>query len=125
MTVKKGRGRPTKDVELANRKERAELKLLEEVMKSDEMLADNYHKYMEILHKVAMDELGTKEVSITNQVSTLKFLLQQADAILKREAAKAPEEGEGVKDKAENINKGNEQPKQTASLISLDFQKQA
>lgn len=123
MTVKKSRGRPTKDVELANRKERAELKLLEEVMKSDEMLADNYHKYMEILHKVAMDELGTKEVSITNQVSTLKFLLQQADAILKREAAKVSEEEES--EKAANINKGNEQSKQTASLISLDFQKQA
>lgn len=123
MTVKKSRGRPTKDVELANRKERAELKLLEEVMKSDEMLADNYHKYMEILHKVAMDELGTKEVSITNQVSTLKFLLQQADAILKREATKVSEEEES--EKAANINKGNEQPKQTASLISLDFQKQA
>lgn len=123
MTVKKSRGRPTKDVELANRKERAELKLLEEVMKSDEMLADNYHKYMEILHKVAMDELGTKEVSITNQVSTLKFLLQQADAILKREATKVSEEEES--EKAANINKGNEQSKQTASLISLDFQKQA
>lgn len=121
---KQSRGRPTKDVELANRKERAELKLLEEKMKADELLSDNYHNYVEILHKVAMDKLGTKEVSITNQVSTLKFLLQQADEILKREEKVRKEVSEQEDVKAAAINSANES-KPTAQLISLDVVRQA
>ncbi|UZV41226.1 hypothetical protein vBVpaMR16F_160 [Vibrio phage vB_VpaM_R16F] len=115
----RGRGAPSKEQALKNKEERAKAKIIEQKIKSKELLADSYHEYMETLHKVATDTLG-KEVSITNQVSTLKFLIGLADEVLKEEAKKDNSESETEKP-AEPQAKANGTTGEVISLISTNY----
>lgn len=80
MTKRAKRG-STKQERIDSRNDKAKAKLAEEKLRAKEIIADNYHEYIEILDKVARNQLG-REVSVTNQVSTIKFFLTQADEIL-------------------------------------------
>lgn len=115
----RGRGAPNKKEALKNKEERAKAQIAEQRIRSNLMLAENYHEYMEVLHKVATDTLG-KEVSITNQVSTLKFLIGLADEVLKEEAKKGNSESETEKP-AETQAKANGTTGEVISLISTNY----
>lgn len=113
----RGRGAPSKSQALKNKEERAKAQIAEQRIKSNLMLAENYHEYMEVLHKVATDTLG-KDVSITNQVSTLKFLIGLADEVLKEEAKKSKDEDEQKPAESEVKSTGTDN--QVVRLIDLN-----
>lgn len=115
----RGRGAPSKQQALKNKEERAKAKIIEQKIRSNELLAENYHEYMEELHKVATNTLG-REVSITNQVSTLKFLIGLADEVLKEEAKKGNNDSETEKP-VESQAKANGTTGEVISLISTNY----
>ena len=121
MTTKRSRGAPDKATALKNKDDRAKAKIIEQKVKSKELLAENYHEYMEILHKVAMNTLG-REVTITNQVSTLKFMISLADEVLKEDAKKNTVEEEGTQESPVATKSS---PEESISLIAYDFGKKA
>lgn len=112
MARQKRHGGQTKEERVAAREEKAKAKIVDQKLKSKEILAENYHNYMDILNKVALGTLGgDREVTVTNQVSTLKYLITLADEVLKAEEEKS---GKGVED--EKSKRGD-----LPELISLDF----
>ena len=77
------RGAPSKQDAIKNRKGRLEKKLVEEVLKANELMLDNYGKCVEVLVKAATGEM--KDISATNQISSAKFIKQMVDDLLKQD----------------------------------------
>tara|TARA_Y100000588_G_scaffold244854_1_gene259149 strand:- start:80420 stop:80782 length:363 start_codon:yes stop_codon:yes gene_type:complete len=96
------RGAPSKEEAIKNRKGRLEKKLVEEVLKANELMLDNYGKCVEVLVKAATGEM--KDISATNQISSAKFIKQMVDDLLKQddqEEIKSSQSEEDQKEKPE------------------------
>lgn len=112
---KKKLGPPDKKTRQKNKDARAKAKLVDEILKGNELIVDNYLQYMEVLHEAAMGTL--KGVSVTGQISSAKVLIEKAEKILKDEEASNQES---------NLDESytpSEEVSEVAPLISLVPQK--
>ncbi|AUR92315.1 hypothetical protein NVP1170O_202 [Vibrio phage 1.170.O._10N.261.52.C3] len=110
------RGAPEKAVRQANKDRKTKAKLVDEILKAEELIVDNYLDSVETIVKAAKGEL--KGVSTTNVISSAKVVVQWAEEIMaKEEANKAPVEGK------EDSYQPEEEVSEVAPLISLVPQK--
>ncbi|UUW39750.1 hypothetical protein VP14_063 [Vibrio phage VPMCC14] len=114
------RGAPDKQTAIKNRKNRLEQKLVEEILKANELMLDNYGKCVEVLVKAATGEM--KGISATNQISSAKTVKQMVDDLLKQEEAKKESGSEHYEKPAEPEAKANGTTGQIISLISTDYE---
>lgn len=105
-------GPPTKAQQLKNREERSQIKAVEEKIRAKELLCSNYHTYMELLHKIATNNLDDKrDVTVAAQATTLKTLIGIYDEMFKQEL-----------DEEDSNTPAQSTPK-NEPLISLSFEK--
>ncbi len=83
MTTKKNKvGPPTKAAQRKNKMTRQEQQLLDEVLKGNQIIIDNYAAAIKTLAKAASGEL--KDCSVTNVISSAKVIKTWGDEIMKR-----------------------------------------
>lgn len=110
------RGAPDKKTAIKNRKNRLEQKLVEEILKANELMLDNYGKCVEVLVKAATGEM--KGISATNQISSAKTIKQMVDDLLEKEAKKSKDEDEQKPTESELKSTGTDN--QVVRLIDLN-----
>jgi len=98
--AQKRRGGQTKEERIRSRIERMEGKLENAILEGNEAVVAHYLEYLAVLDKAARGTLNG--VSVTNQISSAKVLIEKAEAILDKEKSKKQEEEE-VDDKEEVV----------------------
>ena len=112
MSTNKRRGAPTKAERIKTRETKKDAKLVEEILRGEELIVDNYYKCVETIVNAALGNI--KDVSPTNVISSAKQVKQWGDEIKKSKLEKE----EAAKESVEKEAKVEEEP---AQLISLDF----
>ena len=113
--VKRVRGAPTKKEALNNKQKRANKKLAEDIINGNVLISDNYLKYIELMNAVALNDTAlVAGVGITQQVSTLKYLVELCQKQYKEELDK-----ESEKESEMDADGGNRPEKTNKPLIQL------
>lgn len=113
-TEKKRRGGQTREERVEARKVRKDAKLVAEILKGEELIAENYYKCVKTIVDAALGNI--KNVSPTNVISSAKQVKQWGDEIRQRKEEETKPESKGKEE-----NTPEEKPEESGSLISLKF----
>lgn len=103
--------RPTKEVEIENKKNRQRLALLDLVLKGNDIVVENYVNAVETIALAARGEL--KDCSPQNQLSSAKLIKEWGEKILAESKKELSQDDNGDEDVPEETNSS------PVSLISM------